>query len=106
MYLDTHVVVWLYAGLLDRFGAKATADLNREELIISPMVVIELESEMRGLALSSGVDGILIQWDEDSDSKMNQARDDTERVGGDGIEAGADAVEKGIDNVKGWFKDE
>ena len=67
-------------------------------------VVIELESEMRGLALAGGVDGILIQWEEEQKSAAGEFREDSERVVGDAIESGADAVEDGVDAVKGWFK--
>ncbi|MBE9538001.1 MAG: hypothetical protein IMF06_02910 [Proteobacteria bacterium] len=67
-------------------------------------VVIELESEMRGLALAGGVDGLIIQWDEDEKSSVDDAMDGTEEVVGKGIEVGADAVEKGIGKVKGWMK--
>jgi hypothetical protein len=67
-------------------------------------VVMELESEMRGLALAGGIDGLVIQWDEDENSSMDDAVDSTQEVVGEGIEAGADAVETGIDTVKGWMK--
>lgn len=67
-------------------------------------VVIELESEMRGLALAGGVDGIIIEWDEAEESSFDRARDSTEETVGEGIEYGADAVQKGVDGVKGWFK--
>jgi hypothetical protein len=67
-------------------------------------VVMELESEMRGLALTGGVDGLVIRWDEDEKSSVDDAMDGTEEVVGKGIEAGADAVEKGIGKVKGWMK--
>jgi hypothetical protein len=67
-------------------------------------VVMKLESEMRGLALAGGVDGLVIQWDEGENSTVDDAMDSTQEVVGDGIEAGADAVEKGIGKVKGWMK--
>ncbi|MEH6592162.1 MAG: hypothetical protein V7746_18005 [Halioglobus sp.] len=67
-------------------------------------VVIELESEMRGLALAGGVDGILIQWEDEGDSKTDEAMDDTRDAAGEAIDAGGDAVQDGVDNVKGWFK--
>jgi hypothetical protein len=67
-------------------------------------VVIELESEMRGLALAGGVDGILIQWEDEEDSEVDQALDGTRDAAGEAIEAGADAVQDGVDNVKDWFK--
>lgn len=43
IYLDTHVVVWLYAKELDRFTRKGLESLDANELYISPMVTLELE---------------------------------------------------------------
>ncbi len=43
IYLDTHVVVWLYQKELDKFSATALRLLEESELIISAMVVLELE---------------------------------------------------------------
>ena len=43
IYLDTHVVVWLYAGEVGRLSAKARAAIEAQELRISPMVLLELE---------------------------------------------------------------
>ena len=43
IYLDTHVVVWLYAGLQERFSSKATELIAQEELYISPIVILELQ---------------------------------------------------------------
>jgi len=40
--LDTHVLVWLYAGEVERFSATAATRLERDELVISPMVELEL----------------------------------------------------------------
>ena len=42
IYLDTHVVVWLYAGLTERFSDRAKALLNEHDLLISPIVRLEL----------------------------------------------------------------
>jgi len=67
-------------------------------------VVMELESEMRGLALAGGIDGLVIQWDEGENSTVDDAMDGTEEIVGKGIESGADAVESGIGKVKGWMK--
>ena len=66
-------------------------------------VVIELESEMRGLALTGGVDGILIQWEDKKDSGVDKAMDTTRDAAGKAIDAGADAVQGGVDSVKGWL---
>jgi PIN domain nuclease of toxin-antitoxin system len=43
IYLDTHVVAWLYAGRADLLGARARKLINAEELRISPIVMLELE---------------------------------------------------------------
>jgi PIN domain nuclease of toxin-antitoxin system len=43
IHLDTHVVVWLYAGDLSRFPVVARRRIEREELRISPIVALELE---------------------------------------------------------------
>lgn len=42
-YLDTNVVVWLAQGDLRRISAKAQNLLEKSELLISPMVLVELE---------------------------------------------------------------
>lgn len=42
-YLDTHVVVWLYRGDVGLFSERARGQIEREELFISPAVVLELE---------------------------------------------------------------
>jgi PIN domain nuclease of toxin-antitoxin system len=43
IYLDTHVVVWLYAGLTTRLRPAVRALLNAHDLAISPMVLLELQ---------------------------------------------------------------
>lgn len=43
MYLDTHVVVWIAAGLHNKLSRKATNALeNSEHLLVSPVVALEL----------------------------------------------------------------
>lgn len=42
IYLDTHVVVWLYAGLLEKFNQQVREALNDHEIYISPVVRLEL----------------------------------------------------------------
>lgn len=41
--LDTHVFIWLYAGLLDKFSPKAINLLNTHDLKISPTVMLETQ---------------------------------------------------------------
>ena len=43
IYLDTHVVVWLYAGQLERFSDELQLLMNEEDLLISPIVQLELQ---------------------------------------------------------------
>ena len=43
IYLDTHIVVWLYGGLTERFTDLAIALLNEHDLYISPIVPLELQ---------------------------------------------------------------
>ena len=43
VYLDTHVVVWLFSGETDKISNKALALIEECELFISAMVVLELE---------------------------------------------------------------
>ena len=43
MYLDTHAVVWLYAGELDRFSKHAAVLIEENDLRISPAVLLELQ---------------------------------------------------------------
>ena len=43
IFLDTHVVVWLYAGDLALFPRTVRQDLEENELFISPIVSLELE---------------------------------------------------------------
>ena len=43
IFLDTHIVVWLYAGDVDRFPQRTRRMLESEHLLISPMVLLELQ---------------------------------------------------------------
>ena len=43
IYLDTHVVAWLYAGELGLLPQTVRHLLETEELLISPMVELELQ---------------------------------------------------------------
>jgi PIN domain nuclease of toxin-antitoxin system len=42
-YLDTHVVVWLAAGKVRRISSKARVQIEKSELLLSPMAMLELE---------------------------------------------------------------
>lgn len=42
-YLDTQIVVWLCAGQLDKISPRAGSAIEDSELLISPMVLLELD---------------------------------------------------------------
>lgn len=42
-YLDTHVAAWLFAGANERLSAAARSEIEASELLISPMLLLELE---------------------------------------------------------------
>ena len=42
-YLDTHIVVCLYAGLLDKFTPKAKAGIDDNNVVISQFARLELQ---------------------------------------------------------------
>jgi PIN domain nuclease of toxin-antitoxin system len=42
IYLDTHTVVWLFAGQLDLFPKRAVDAIEGNDCLISPMVILEL----------------------------------------------------------------
>lgn len=43
IYLDTHLVVWLYAGRLDLLPPPVCRQLEAHELLVSPIVALELQ---------------------------------------------------------------
>lgn len=43
IYLDTNIVIWLYSGKTEKISARAMRLLKSEELLISPMVRLELQ---------------------------------------------------------------
>lgn len=43
-YLDTHIVAWLYGGQSDRLSPHAVERIESEDLLISPVVILERES--------------------------------------------------------------
>lgn len=42
-YLDTHLVVWLYAGLVKKLSVKVCVHLEEHDLYIAPIVKLELQ---------------------------------------------------------------
>ncbi len=56
IHLDTHVVVWLYAGAVGELTPKVKAKLESDSLSISPAVLLELDflQEIRRITVGSG----------------------------------------------------
>jgi PIN domain nuclease of toxin-antitoxin system len=42
-YLDTHIVLWLAAGKINRLSSKARSVLGKSDLLLSAMAYLELE---------------------------------------------------------------
>lgn len=60
VHLDSHVVCWLYAGMVHLLSDVATSALEARELRVSPWVLLEIERwHERGL-VSLGADAILL----------------------------------------------
>ena len=43
VYLDTHVAIWLHDGLMARVSAEAKRQIEANDLLVSPMVLLELQ---------------------------------------------------------------
>jgi len=43
VYLDTHIAIWLYAGLTDKFTQKTRNIIDENDLFISQIVRLELQ---------------------------------------------------------------
>ena len=56
IYLDTHVVVWLYAGLIDRLSNTAKQLINDNDVFISPAVRLELQYLLEVQRITSAPD--------------------------------------------------
>lgn len=59
IYLDTHVVVWLYAGLTKKFSKSSQQLINEHDLKISPIVRLELQYLFEIKRISDGPKTIL-----------------------------------------------
>ena len=42
-YLDTHITLWLYSGQTQRISERAANLINREQIGVSPVVLLELQ---------------------------------------------------------------
>ncbi len=43
VFLDTHIAVWLYAGLIEKISETAIQTIEANDLLISPIVKLELQ---------------------------------------------------------------
>jgi PIN domain nuclease of toxin-antitoxin system len=59
VYLDTHVVVWLYMGHVERFPRAARDRLEAQPLVISPMVALEVQYLFEVERITQGAEEII-----------------------------------------------
>ena len=59
IYLDTHLSAWLYAGKLDLVPASARRIMEGNTLLVSPMVVLELQYLFEAGRVGVGADTVL-----------------------------------------------
>jgi PIN domain nuclease of toxin-antitoxin system len=59
IYLDTHVVVWLYAGLAEKFSEPVHRLINQQDLYVSPIVRLELQYLYEIQRITVGADAIV-----------------------------------------------
>ena len=59
IYLDTHIVVWLYTGYVAQFSQDIKALMNQHELYISPIVRLELQYLFEIQRLTDDADTII-----------------------------------------------
>ena len=72
IYLDTHIVVWLYAGLTAKLSDRAKHLINENELYISPMVRLELQYLYETERITAKSDDILLDLGNRLDLKICQ----------------------------------
>jgi PIN domain nuclease of toxin-antitoxin system len=55
IYIDTHIVVWLYAGQVEKLSDQARDLLNDKDIQISPIVRLELQylNEIKRITVSA-----------------------------------------------------
>jgi hypothetical protein len=85
-----------------RVGATA-ADKGKGRLWLKNTngVVLELRSKMQGLALTAGVDGIVVTWEKDYQEKVGAVKDGAQEAWDDTKQGTAEAYEKTKDAVRG-----
>ena len=60
IYLDTHIVVWLYTGQVEKFTEQAKNLINENNLYISSIVRLELQYLFEIQKITTKADNILI----------------------------------------------
>lgn len=59
IYLDTHIVVWLYTGHVAQFSQNTKALMNQQDLYISPIVRLELQYLFEIQRLTADADTVI-----------------------------------------------
>jgi len=58
-YLDTNTIIFLHAGLSDRISGKAQHQINTDDLVVSPMALLEVQMLYEKGKLKYGANRIL-----------------------------------------------
>lgn len=58
-YLDTHAVIWLYAGNTGAFPEGVLAEIETAELVVSPAVLLEIQFLQEVNRITAGPEPIL-----------------------------------------------
>ena len=59
VYLDTHIVAWLFAGLVEKFTPNARELINTQDILVSPIVRLELQYLHEIQRVTVDADGII-----------------------------------------------
>ncbi|MGF1541324.1 MAG: type II toxin-antitoxin system VapC family toxin [Pleurocapsa sp.] len=70
IYLDTHVVVWLYSGLTDKLSELAKNLINDNEIYISAIVRLELQYLYEIKRITHQPDAIIAELSEQIDLQI------------------------------------
>ncbi len=72
VHLDTHVVVWLYSGLLNLIPSRIAIAINHNLLRVSPVVALEIQYLFETGRISVPADAILEDLDMRIGLKMDR----------------------------------
>jgi PIN domain nuclease of toxin-antitoxin system len=72
IFLDTHIVVWLYSGKTELFTSKALSEVRKCELYISPIVKLELSYLFEIEKIKVNPDKVLLTLNQEIGLKLSE----------------------------------